>query len=139
MPSEETLLQAACSSTPLCSLNHQHTSQQDLFACAKRPVCSSSRGRWLSSKAESKKIRSWLLGLQTNKTYWILPQGKGERNKEFVPRAAHFRHMIQLSSLAYQSQSLPECMPGNFHLSIKASSPSPSETLTLLFLSQALC
>lgn len=139
MPSEETLLQAACSSTPLCSLNHQHASQQDLFVCAKRPVCSSSRGRWLSSKAGSKKIRSWLLGLQTNKTYWILPQGKGERNKEFVPCAAHFRHMIQLSSLAYQSQSLPECMPGNFHLSIKASSPSPSETLTLLFLSQALC
>lgn len=139
MPREESLLQAGCSSTPLCSLSHQHTPQQDLFACAKRTICSSSRGRWLNSKAGSKKLRSWLLGLYTNKTYWILPQGRKERNKGLVPCAAHFRHMLQLSSLAYQSQSLPEYMPGYFYLSIKASSPCPSETLTLLFLSQALC
>lgn len=140
LPREETLMHAGCSSTPLCSLSHQHTSQQDLFACAKRTVCSSSRGRWLNSKAGSKKDQIMAAGITQKQNLLDTTTGnRREKNKGFVPCAAHFRHMIQLSSLAYQSQSLPECMPGYFNLSIKASSPSPSETVTLLFLSQALC
>ena len=94
-------------------------STRSLWLHLKKIACSSIRGRQLNSKAGSKgrKIKIRLMGSHTKPAGYCHREGRG-RNKGFILCAAHFRHVIKLSSLAHQSQSLPECTPGYFYLFI---------------------
>lgn len=81
------------------------------LTASEKIVSFSTRGKQLNSKTRRKgrKLRIKLMGSNTNKTYWIYYRKGTGRNKGFVLCAAHFRHVTELSSLAHQSQSLPEC------------------------------